>query len=160
MLVTESFSGSIKSKKSQPTRSCASPLFYFASLVSGRSGDTNVKWQGKYGRKGGRRFRLEESQEILWPWARSGPGNSVLGRRDHSVRPRAAMISPTPEEAATQRGGRREGYLLSLSKEHNPGQTVSISERPLLSLPHKGLQYIYSVLYFPHFYQRTPSKVP
>lgn len=83
-----------------------------------------MKWQRKCGRKGKRGFRLEESQEIPWPRARSRQGNSVLDRRDHTVHLRAAMISPSPEEAATQRRGRREECLLSLSQEHNPGQTV------------------------------------
>lgn len=118
-----------------------------------------MKWQRKVGRKGGG-FRLKESLEIPWSRARSEPGNSVLGRRVDTIQLRAAMVSPTPGEAATQRARRNEGRLLSLSEEHNPGQTVSISETPPLSLAQKGLQYILSVLYFPHFYQRTPSKVP
>ena len=80
-----------------------------------------MKWQGIYERKGGGGFKLKESLEISWLRARSAPGNFIPGRRDHAVRLRAAMVSPTPQEAATPRAGRSGACLLSLSQEHNPG---------------------------------------
>lgn len=86
---------------------------------------------------------------------RSRPGNSVPDRRDHTVHLRAAMISPSPEEAATQRRGRGEGCLLCLSQEHNPGQSVNIYETLSPPLPQQGRQYVCSLLYFPLFYQRN-----
>lgn len=100
-----------------------------------------MKWQRKLGRKGGGRFRFKESLEIPWSRAWSEPGNFVLGSRDHSQEG-AAMVSSAPEEAATQRAGRSEGCFLSLSQEHNPGQTISISERPPLFLAQKGLHLL------------------
>lgn len=70
------------------------------------------------------------------------------------------MVSPTPEEAATERAGRSEGYLLSLLQEHNPGQTVSISERPPLSLAQKALSTSALCSVFPASARGLQTKYP